>query len=338
MAFQSARGDFPSTRLRRLRQNAWSRALVQETSLSANNLIWPFFILPGQSSAEAIHSLPGVSRKSVDLLLFDAEEAVELGIPAVALFPVTPTELKTDDGREALNPNNLVCKAIGAIRERFGDAIGIVCDVALDPYTSHGHDGLLRDGIVLNDETLDVLQKQASVLATAGASVVAPSDMMDGRVGAIRNALDDMGFENVCILSYAAKYASAFYGPFRDAVGSKSSLGKADKKTYQMQPSSSQEALHEVALDLREGADIVMVKPGMPYLDIVRRIKEEFQVPTAVYQVSGEYAMLCAAADQGWIDRDSCMLESLLSFRRAGADMILTYFARDAARLLKKQQ
>lgn len=335
MVFQSSRGDFPSTRLRRLRQHSWSRALVQENSLSPNDLIWPLFVLPGERAEQAVDSLPGVMRKSIDLLLGDVEEALELGLPAIALFPVTPMELKTEDGRESLNPNNLVCTATRAIRQRFGDSLGIICDVALDPYTSHGHDGLLRDGIVLNDETLDVLQQQAAVLASAGASIVAPSDMMDGRIGAIRTALDELGFENVCILSYAAKFASAFYGPFRDAVGSKSNLGLGDKKTYQMQPSASQEALHEVALDLREGADIVMIKPGMPYLDIVRRIRDDFQVPTAVYQVSGEYAMLCAAAKNGWLDGEACMLESLLGFRRAGADMIFTYFARDAARLLR---
>lgn len=320
--------------MRRLRQFAWSRALVNETSLSASDLIWPLFILPGSRSEQPIESLPGVSRRSVDLLLADVEEAIALGIPAIALFPVTPPELKSDDGREAFNPNNLICTATRAIRKQFGDAIGIVCDVALDPYTSHGHDGLVRDGAVVNDETVDVLRQQALVLADAGATIVAPSDMMDGRIGAIRSALDDAGFQGVCIMSYAAKYASAFYGPFRDAVGSKASLGGADKKTYQMQSSATQEALHEVALDLREGADIVMIKPGMPYLDIVRRIRDEFQVPTAVYQVSGEYAMLSAAAANGWLDRNAVILESLIAFRRAGADMILTYFARDAAKLL----
>jgi porphobilinogen synthase len=336
MVFSSSRGDFPFTRLRRLRQSAWSRALVNETTLSSSDLIWPLFILPDPKGDQPVSSLPGVSRRGIELLLADVEEAIELGIPAIALFPVTPTELKTEDGREALNPNNLICSASRAIRQRFGNQIGIVCDVALDPYTSHGQDGLLRDGVILNDETLVVLQEQAIVQAAAGATVIAPSDMMDGRIGAIREALDANGFANVCIMSYAAKYASAFYGPFRDAVGSKGSLGSGDKKTYQMQPSATNEALHEVALDLREGADIVMVKPGMPYLDIVRRIKDEFQVPTAVYQVSGEYAMLCAAAANGWLDRQACMLESLLAFRRAGADMILTYFAREAAMALRR--
>lgn len=324
------------TRMRRLRQHPWSRALVNETILSSADLIWPLFILPDAKGEQPIASLPGVSRRGIELLLKDVEEAVDLGIPAIALFPVTPTELKSDDGREALNPDNLICSATRAIRQSFGNAIGIVCDVALDPYTSHGQDGLLRDGVILNDETLMVLQQQAVVQAAAGASVIAPSDMMDGRIGAVREALDGSGHQDVCIMSYAAKYASAFYGPFRDAVGSKGNLGSGDKKTYQMQPSATDEAIHEVALDLREGADIVMVKPGMPYLDIVYRIKTEFQVPTAVYQVSGEYAMLCAAANNGWLDKEKCMLESLLAFRRAGADMILTYFARDAAKALRK--
>ncbi len=333
---QSSRGDYPMTRMRRLRQHPWSRALVNETILSSADLIWPLFILPDAKGEQPIASLPGVSRRGIELLLKDVEEAVDLGIPAIALFPVTPTELKSDDGREALNPDNLICSATRAIRQRFGNAIGIVCDVALDPYTSHGQDGLLRDGVILNDETLMVLQQQAVVQAAAGASVIAPSDMMDGRIGAVREALDGSGHQDVCIMSYAAKYASAFYGPFRDAVGSKGNLGSGDKKTYQMQPSATDEAIHEVALDLREGADIVMVKPGMPYLDIVYRIKTEFQVPTAVYQVSGEYAMLCAAANNGWLDKEKCMLESLLAFRRAGADMILTYFARDAAKALRK--
>jgi porphobilinogen synthase len=336
MTTYSSRGSFPDTRLRRLRQFSWSRALVNETSLAASDLIWPLFILSQPTGSQPINSLPGVSRLGVERLLPEVEQAIALGIPAVALFPVTPTELKTEDGREAVNPDNLICSTIRAVRQRFGDQIGIVCDVALDPYTSHGHDGLLKDGVILNDETLTVLQQQAVVQAAAGASVIAPSDMMDGRIGVIRQALDAEGFQDAMIMSYAAKYASAFYGPFRDAVGSKGSLGKGDKKTYQMQPSASDEAMHEVALDLREGADIVMVKPGMPYLDIVRRVKTEFQVPTAVYQVSGEYAMLSAAAANGWLDLNACMLESLLAFKRAGADMILTYFALEAAKLLRK--
>ena len=273
---------------------------------------------------------------SVDRLLPQIDRAIELGIPAIALFPVTPAECKSDDGAEALNPDNLICTATRTIRAEFGEQLGIVCDVALDPYTTHGQDGLLRDGKIVNDATVEVLSQQAVVQAAAGASVIAPSDMMDGRIGAIRTALDAAGHDGVLLMSYAAKYASAFYGPFRDAVGSKGNLGSGDKKTYQMQPSASDEALHEVSLDLAEGADIVMVKPGMPYLDIVQRIKSEFSVPTAVYQVSGEYAMLSAAAANGWIDGTACMLESLLAFRRAGADMILTYFALQAAEALRE--
>lgn len=329
------RGDFPATRMRRLRQSPWSRQLVCENSLATTDFIWPLFILPGTRRAEHVNSLPGVERRSVDLLLEQVASAVEIGIPAIALFPVTPSELKTEDGKESCNPNNLICTATRAIREQFGQKIGIVCDVALDPYTSHGQDGLLVDGNIVNDPTLEVLCKQAVVQAEAGASVIAPSDMMDGRIGAIRSALDAAGHQDVILMSYAAKYASAFYGPFRDAVGSKGNLGSGDKKTYQMQPSASDEALHEVGLDLREGADIVMVKPGMPYLDIVRRVRDTFAVPTAVYQVSGEYAMLHAAAQNGWLDLDACMLESLLAFKRAGANMILTYFALDAAKRLQ---
>ncbi len=335
MSFNQTRGSFPQTRLRRLRQFPWSRELVCEHRLTASDLIWPLFVLPGDNKQDAVTSLPGVSRFSVDLLLAQVEAAVEVGIPAIALFPVTPPELKTEDGREALNSKNLICSATAAVRARFGDVIGIVSDVALDPYTSHGQDGLLRDGQIVNDPTLEVLCQQAVVQAAAGASVIAPSDMMDGRIGAIRGALDAAGYQNVMIMSYAAKYASAFYGPFRDAVGSKGNLGSGDKKTYQMHPSATDEALHEVGLDLQEGADIVMVKPGMPYLDIVRRVKETFAVPTAVYQVSGEYAMLAAAAQNGWLDREKCVLESLLAFRRAGADMILTYYALEAARWLR---
>jgi porphobilinogen synthase len=336
MSFTPSRGSFPNTRMRRLRQFPWSRELVCEHRLAVSDLIWPLFILPGQGKQDDVVSLPGVKRFSVDVMLSQVELAIAAGIPAIALFPVTPSELKTDDGREALNSNNLICTATEAVRSRFGESIGIVCDVALDPYTSHGQDGLLRDGQIVNDPTLEVLCRQSVVQAAAGASVIAPSDMMDGRVGAIRQALDQAGFQHVMIMSYAAKYASAFYGPFRDAVGSKGSLGSGDKKTYQMQPSAADEALHEVALDLQEGADIVMVKPGMPYLDIVRRVKETFAVPTAVYQVSGEYAMLAGAALNGWLDREKCVLESLLAFRRAGADMILTYFALEAAGWLNR--
>lgn len=331
MTFNISRGSFPQTRMRRLRQFPWSRELVCEHRLTVSDLIWPLFILPGNGKQDDVTSLPGVKRFSVDVMLGQVEAAIAAGIPAIALFPVTPPELKSEDGHEALNSKNLICTATAAVRSRFGDSIGIVCDVALDPYTSHGQDGLLHEGKIVNDATLDVLRKQAVVQAAAGASVIAPSDMMDGRVGAIRSALDEAGFQNVLIMSYAAKYASAFYGPFRDAVGSKGNLGSGDKKTYQMPPSAANEALHEVALDLQEGADIVMIKPGMPYLDIVYRVKQTFAVPTAVYQVSGEYAMLAAAAQNGWLDREKCVLESLLAFRRAGADMILTYFALEAA-------
>ena len=335
--FRASRGSFPGTRMRRLRQMPWSRDLVQENRLSSSDLIWPAFVMPGKNEQEAIDSLPGVYRKSADLLLGDVQRAVDLGIPAVALFPVTPGDLKSDDGREATNPNNLVCETVRRIRDQFQDQIGIACDVALDPYTNHGQDGLVRDGKILNDETLDVLCQQSIVQSEAGCSIIAPSDMMDGRVGRIREALDSAGQSETLIMAYSAKYASAFYGPFRDAVGSKGNLGSGDKKTYQMSPASTDEAMHEVALDLQEGADIVMVKPGMPYLDIVERIKRDFQVPTAVYQVSGEYAMICAAAQNGWLDREACMLESLIGFRRAGADMILTYFALEAAEALAER-
>ena len=308
--------------------------MIAENRLVAADLIWPLFVLPGANLEQEVESLPGVYRRSVDRMLEAIDAAVELGIRAVALFPVTPAELKTDDGAEATNPENLICTATRAIRERFGDRIGVVCDVALDPYTTHGQDGLLESGEIVNDRSVEVLCRQAVVEADAGATVIAPSDMMDGRIGAIRSALDAAGHQNVILMSYAAKYASAFYGPFRDAVGSKGNLGSGDKKTYQMQPSASDEALHEVALDLAEGADIVMVKPGMPYLDIVRRVKTEFCVPTAVYQVSGEYAMLAAAGKNGWLDPKACMLESLLAFKRAGADLILPYASLDVARWL----
>ena len=335
MPFASSRGNYPLTRMRRLRSLPWARELVAECSLSPSDLIWPVFVLPGEKSEQAVDSLPGVFRRSIDLLIPQVEAAIGLGVPAVALFPVTPPSLKSDDGKEALNPANIMCSAASSLRKAFGDQLGIVCDVALDPYTSHGQDGLLKDGKILNDETIEILCKQSVLQADAGCSVIAPSDMMDGRIGEIRKALDAAGHEDVLIMSYAAKYASAFYGPFRDAVGSKGNLGSGDKKTYQMSPTATDEALHETALDLQDGADIVMVKPGMPYLDIVQRIKQEFQVPTAVYQVSGEYAMLSAAAQNGWLDRDAVMLESLLAFKRAGADMVLSYFAKDAAAILQ---
>jgi porphobilinogen synthase len=317
-----------------LRRHEWSRRLVAETRLSVSDLIWPLFVHEGKGRREAVPSMPGVERLSIDLVVEAAERAIELGIPAVAIFPVTEPSRKSSDGKEATNPDNLVCRAVRAVKEAHRDAIGVICDVALDPYTSHGHDGLLQDGYVVNDETIEVLCRQATIQAAAGCDVIAPSDMMDGRVGAIRRALDEAGFERVLILAYAAKFASAFYGPFRDAVGSAANLGGGDKRTYQMDPANADEALREVALDIAEGADMVMVKPGMPYLDIVRRVKERFGVPTFAYQVSGEYAMLTAAAANGWLDRDRVILESLLAFRRAGADGVLTYFAPEAARLL----
>ena len=326
----------PIIRPRRLRVSPWIRNMVSEHRVTVNDLIWPVFIQEGTNLRTPIASMPGVERLSIDLLTLAVKEARDLGIPAIALFPATPTNLKTQDGEEAFNPENLVCRTIRAIKTAVPD-IGIICDVALDPYTSHGQDGLVRNGIVVNDETVEVLCKQSIVQARAGCDVIAPSDMMDGRVGAIRKALDNAGFSHVAILSYAAKYASAFYGPFRDAVGSANNLGKSDKKTYQMDPSNSSEALREVALDIAEGADMVMVKPGMPYLDVVARVKDAFKVPTFAYQVSGEYAMLCAAAANGWLDREKVILESLLSFKRAGADGVLTYFAVEAAKLLKAQ-
>jgi porphobilinogen synthase len=324
----------PIARPRRLRVSPWIRNMVSEHRVTVNDLIWPVFIQEGNNLRTPIASMPGVERFSIDLLTLAVKEARDLGIPAIALFPATPANLKTQDGEEAFNPENLVCRTIRAIKSAVPD-IGIICDVALDPYTSHGQDGLVRNGVVVNDETVEVLCKQSVVQARAGCDVIAPSDMMDGRVGAIRKALDNAGFSHVAILSYAAKYASAFYGPFRDAVGSANNLGKSDKKTYQMDPSNSSEALREVALDIAEGADMVMVKPGMPYLDVVARVKDTFKVPTFAYQVSGEYAMLCAAAANGWLDREKVILESLLSFKRAGADGVLTYFAVEAAKLLK---
>jgi len=329
-------GQYPTTRLRRNRRDDWSRRLVAENHLRVDDLIWPVFVHEGEARREPVLSMPGVERLSVDLLVEAVAEAVELRIPAVAIFPATPPDKKTPEAEEAFNPENLVCRSVRALKKAHGDRLGVICDVALDPYTSHGQDGLVRDGYVVNDETNEALCRQAVVQAEAGCDVSAPSDMMDGRIGAVRRALDAAGFERVRILSYAAKYASAFYGPFRDAVGSSSSLGKGDKRTYQMDPANGDEALREVALDLAEGADMVMVKPGMPYLDIVRRVKEAFLVPTYVYQVSGEYAMLCAAAQNGWLDRPRVIMESLLAFKRAGADGILTYFAVEAARMLRQ--
>ncbi|MCC7084832.1 MAG: porphobilinogen synthase [Pirellulales bacterium] len=320
--------------MRRLRRHAWSRRLVAENLLSIEDLILPLFIHEGKELRQPVPSMPGVDRLSIDLVVECVGDAVKLGIPAVALFPATDPAKKTAEAEEAVNPENLVCRAVRAIKEVHRDSIGVMCDVALDPYTSHGQDGLVRDGYVVNDETIEVLCRQAVLQAEAGCDIIAPSDMMDGRIGRVRQALDGAGFERVSIMAYAAKYASAFYGPFRDAVGSATNLGGGDKRTYQMNPANGDEALREVALDIAEGADMVMVKPGMPYLDIVRRVKDAFHVPTFAYQVSGEYAMLCAAAQLGWLDRDKTILESLLAFKRAGADGILTYFALDAARLM----
>ncbi|MEY2891635.1 MAG: hypothetical protein RJA98_1543 [Pseudomonadota bacterium] len=328
---------YPANRPRRLRRDVFTRALVQENHLHASNLILPVFVLEGHNQAQDVASMPGVQRLSVDRLLAVAEDCVTLGIPVLALFPVIDTARKTEDGLEALNPEGLVPTAVRALKARFPE-LGVLTDVALDPYTSHGQDGLLDDtGYIVNDPTVEMLTRQALVQAEAGVDIVAPSDMMDGRIGAIRSALEAQGHIHTRIMAYSAKYASAFYGPFRDAVGSAGNLGKSNKKVYQMNPANSDEALREVALDLAEGADMVMVKPGMPYLDIVRRVKDEFKVPTFAYQVSGEYAMLKAAAANGWLDHDAVMMESLLAFRRAGADGVLTYFARDAARLLKAQ-
>ncbi|WP_261344710.1 porphobilinogen synthase [Allorhodopirellula solitaria] len=327
------RAPFPATRLRRVRAHDWTRRLTRENSLSASDLIWPLFVFDG-SGSQPVASLPGVSRLGIREAVAAARRAVDLGIPAIALFPATDPSRKSDDAREAFNPDNLVCRVTREIKDAVGDAVGVILDVALDPYSSHGQDGLVRDGRVINDETIDVLCQQSVVQADAGCDVIAPSDMMDGRIGRIRSALDAAGHGDTQIMSYAAKYASAFYGPFRDAVGSASNLGAADKKTYQQSPSQSDEAIHEVALDLSEGADSVMVKPGMPYLDIVARVKQTFGVPTFAYQVSGEYAMLQAAGDAGYLDRDAVMMESLLAFKRAGADGILTYFAEAAAERL----
>ncbi len=327
-------GQYPSVRMRRNRREDGIRRLVAENKLTADDFIWPVFVIDGKKQTVPVDSMPGVDRLSVDLLPRAAEKAAALGIPAMALFPYTDPARKTEDGREATNPDNLVCQAIRAVKDAVPEMM-VVCDVALDPYTSHGHDGLMDGEEVLNDETLEVLVRQAVVQAEAGCDTIAPSDMMDGRVGAIRQTLDSSGLDHVRIMAYSAKYASAFYGPFRDAVGSKAAL-KGDKRTYQMDPANTDEALREVFLDIQEGADMVMVKPGMPYLDIVRRVKDEFSMPTFVYQVSGEYAMLKGAAQNGWLDNDRVVLETLLGFKRAGADGVLTYFAVEAAGLLKK--
>ena len=326
---------FPISRPRRLRRDAFTRALVRETRLAAGDLILPVFLLDGQGLSQDVASMPGVQRRCLDGLYAVAEECLQLGVPVMALFPVIDPALKTPEGKEATNPEGLVPRAVRELKKRFPE-LGLLTDVALDPYTSHGQDGLLDDtGYILNDVTVTVLKKQALLHAQAGVDIVAPSDMMDGRIGAIRQELESNGAIHTRIMAYSAKYASAFYGPFRDAVGSKGNLGKSDKKVYQMDPGNSDEALREVALDIAEGADMVMVKPGMPYLDIVRRVKDEFRMPTFVYQVSGEYAMLKAAAANGWLDHDAVMMESLLAFKRAGADGVLSYFALDAARLLR---
>ena len=326
--------SYPQTRPRRLRVTNWMRDMVAETVLSPSDLIWPVFVLDGKDRVEAVGSLPDVSRMSIDRLIPAVKQASALGIPAVALFPVTPAELKTEDGKEAYNPKNLMCRAISEIKSAVPE-IGIITDVALDPYTSHGHDGVINDdGYVLNDKTVDILCKQAVVQAEAGADIIAPSDMMDGRIAAIRNALDEDGFKNVSVMSYAAKYASAFYGPFRDAVTSSASL-KGDKKTYQMNSANTDEAMREVALDISEGADMVMVKPGMLYLDIVRRVKDGFNTPVFAYHVSGEYAMLKAAAQNGWLDYDKCILEVMTGFKRAGCNGVLTYAACEVAKLIQ---
>ena len=324
-----------ATRPRRMRKDEFSRRLMRENRLTTNDLIYPVFVLEGENRTEAVPSMPGVERQSIDVLLKTAEECVGLGIPAIAIFPVVPQEGKSLTAKEAYNSNGLVPRTVKALKDAF-PTLGVITDVALDPYTTHGQDGVIDDdGYVLNDETVEVLVKQALCHAKAGADIVAPSDMMDGRIGAIRDALEKEGYIYTRILAYSAKYASAFYGPFRDAVGSSSSLGKGNKNTYQMDPANSDEAIKEVLLDLQEGADMVMVKPGMPYLDIVRRVKQEFGVPTYAYQVSGEYAMLKAASQNGWLDEQACVMESLLGFKRAGADGVLTYFAMDVAKWLQ---
>ncbi|HYD70982.1 porphobilinogen synthase [Azospirillum sp.] len=328
-------GAFPRTRPRRNRADAWTRRLVAENTLSVDDLIWPVFVIEGQNRREPVASMPGVERLTIDLLVEAVAQAGDLGVPCIALFPVVPAEKKSEDAAEAFNPENLMNRAIRAVKAAVPH-VGILGDVALDPYTSHGHDGIVRDGYVVNDETVEVLVRQALSQAEAGVDIVAPSDMMDGRIGAIRDRLDAEGHELVRICSYAAKYASAFYGPFRDAVNSGGFL-KGDKRTYQMDPANTDEALREVALDIDEGADMVMVKPGLPYLDIIRRVKDTFAVPTFAYHVSGEYAMLRAAAGNGWLNYDNALLETLMSFKRAGTDAILTYAALDAARLLRRE-
>jgi len=331
-------GRFPAVRMRRMRHDDFSRRLMREHKLSVDDLIYPVFVLDGNGKRESVASMPGIERLSVDLLFPVAEECLQLGIPVIALFPVIDDQLKTADGKEATNPNGLVPRAVRALKQRFPE-LGLLTDVALDPFTTHGQDGLIDEsGYVLNDESIEVLKRQALVQAQAGVDIVAPSDMMDGRIGALRSALEEAGHIHTRIMAYSAKYASAFYGPFRDAVGSKANLGKSNKAVYQMDPANTDEALWEVGLDLEEGADMVMVKPGMPYLDIVRRVKETYKAPTYVYQVSGEYSMLKAAFNNGWLDEKKIVLESLLAFKRAGADGILSYFSLQVARWLKGAQ
>ncbi len=336
MAFNDSQRFFPETRMRRMRAEHFSRRLMRENQLTPNDLIYPVFVIEGSNSLESVASMPGVQRMSIDLLVKEAKEIAALGVPAMALFPVTPASAKSEFAEEAYNPDGLAQRAVKAIKDACPD-LGIITDVALDPFTTHGQDGIINDaGYVLNDRTVEALIQQALSHAEAGADVVAPSDMMDGRIGGIREALEEDGHVNTLIMAYSAKYASAYYGPFRDAVGSAGNLGKSNKNSYQMDPANSDEALHEVGLDLAEGADMVMVKPGMPYLDIVRRVKEEFKVPTFAYQVSGEYAMHMAAFQNGWLDERSVMMESLLAFKRAGADGILTYFAKRAAQQMNE--
>ena len=335
--FETGRGQYSRVRMRRMRRDDFSRRLMRESSVSADDLIYPVFILEGERQREAVASMPGVERLSIDMLVTEARTVADLGIPAIALFPVTALDKKSDDAAEAYNPDGLAQRAVRALKQTCPE-LGVITDVALDPFTSHGQDGLIDDtGYVLNDETVEVLVKQALSHAAAGADVVAPSDMMDGRIGAIRDALEHNGHTNTRILAYAAKYASSFYGPFRDAVGSAANLGGGNKYSYQMDPANSDEALWEVSMDLEEGADMVMVKPGLPYLDIVRCVKDQFGAPTFVYQVSGEYAMLMAAANNGWLDEKAVVMESLLAFKRAGADGILTYFAKRVARWLREE-
>ncbi|WP_438996896.1 porphobilinogen synthase [Candidatus Puniceispirillum sp.] len=328
-----SRGHFPSTRMRRNRMQSFSRRLMAETNLTVDDLIWPMFVIEGQAIDDPIASMPGQYRYSIDRLVEKASEAVALSIPAIAIFPALDSSMKDADGSGALDGNNLICRAVRAVKNVCPD-LGIICDVALDPFTDHGHDGVIRDGMVANDETVDILCQQAVLQADAGCDIIAPSDMMDGRVGAVRTALDKAGHHNVIIMSYAAKYASAFYGPFRDAVKAGASLGSTGKSSYQMDPANSDEAMHEIGLDLQEGADMVIIKPGMPYLDILNRAKTEFGVPCIAYQVSGEYAMILAAAENGWLDQDRSMMESMVAFKRAGADAVITYFAPQIATIL----